>query len=328
MNTRRCIQHVTCFLLFTAVTIFISKYTMNHTKANFDARISSTRYRRGRLRGYVYERFPGKDNSILYYTRHPKCGSTTVMSYIATLARQNDFSVIRIDNNKQIGGPADKNSCYVKANECTSFKQYHQIEKKVHKVQRPAVIMRHYGYFDFRHMNLKQPLMIDILRDPVERAISYYYYRQQVFRHEDITSMVSIDTCMKATSYNVYDCHLVSSVASTPYVTWFSPPQLLPDLNRALNIIDKEYEFIGVLEQLDKSLRILEHLMPRYFHGIEEVMKNTTIWRNLGGLKKQANVTLCRETLRALNLALAGDYEIYHFVVQKMFYYAKLFNVK
>ena len=42
----------------------------------------------------------------------------------------------------------------------------------------PYMLLKHHFYFDFRKHGLRQPTMINVIRDPVDWFVSQYYFRR------------------------------------------------------------------------------------------------------------------------------------------------------
>ena len=51
--------------------------------------------------------------------------------------------------------------------------EYVRKEKK-----EPFLMLKHHFYFDFRRHGLRQPTMINVIRDPVDWFVSQYYFRR------------------------------------------------------------------------------------------------------------------------------------------------------
>ena len=69
------------------------------------------------------------------------------------------------------------------------------------------------------------------------------------------------------------------------YVTYFQPYFCGQDLEctkhnspwalkRAMERVDEHYPVVAVLEELDKSLMVMQNLMPRFFGGIWDLFGN------------------------------------------------------
>lgn len=94
--------------------------------------------------------------------------------------------------------------------------------------------------------------------------------------------------------------------------------------------MEENYLFVGVLEEMPKSLKILEQLLPHFFGGATELseenasreMRDQTITLN----KKPASP----ETRRFLreNTSIGLEYKLYDFVVEHLQRIAKKLDIK
>ncbi|CAH1778897.1 unnamed protein product [Owenia fusiformis] len=260
--------------------------------------------------------FKGKTPNTLFYTRMPKCGSTTILDYLKMIQDRNDFQVYHY----KYVEIAHEISEHSKAEE--TFLRTFQNEKDT-SVKNLAFV-RHIGYFNFTKRGIRQPLLIDMLRDPVERAISRFYFIRQpseAIRRNLSESIINetLSQCIKREGKNQ------TCVAPT-YVQWFNSytpdidPKDVKFINRAKNIIEKEYVCVGILEQLSESLTVFSKLIPQYFGGIHDYLKNNTKISNAGNRRKGKD-KLPKGIRDTIVDVLASDYDIYKFAVQ-------LFNSK
>ena len=85
--------------------------------------------------------------------------------------------------------------------------------------------------------------------------------------------------------------------------------------------MDKKYLFVGILEELSKSLNVLENLLPEFFAGAQEALFEDSFVKMREGTltvnKKPANATsrafLLEET------SLQYEYELYNHVLSKLY---------
>lgn len=100
---------------------------------------------------------------ILFFNRVPKVGSESMMALIKELGRHNIFDVRA--NGPEKGVPQFLN-------------RHHQQDYAsiVAGLMEPAAYMRHFSYMNFTELNLPRPIYMNLVRDPVERVISWHYY--------------------------------------------------------------------------------------------------------------------------------------------------------
>ena len=55
--------------------------------------------------------------------------------------------------------------------------------------------------------------------------------------------------------------------------------------------IERSYSVVGVMEQMEKSLHVMEHYMPRYFNGASDIYTN---WSKVNSNQHSAQNTAQR----------------------------------
>ena len=87
-------------------------------------------------------------------------------------------------------------------------------------------------------------------------------------------------------------------------------------LKRSVENVERYFAVVGVLEDLDASVRILEALLPRYFSGAAEILATQPTERHKNrNIYKQAQ---SREFRAALAANLTRELEFYHFCRQRL----------
>ncbi|CAG9793937.1 unnamed protein product [Diatraea saccharalis] len=90
---------------------------------------------------------------LLFFNRVPKVGSQTFMELLRRLAIRNQFETIRL-------APADQQ----------------MLVSLVAAHTPPASYIKHVCYTNFTRFGYPSPIYVNVVRDPVERVISWYYY--------------------------------------------------------------------------------------------------------------------------------------------------------
>lgn len=99
----------------------------------------------------------------IFFTRCAKVGSESLLEFMEHLEKINDFKVDQTGLKKK------------------SFRQLQskgQSERAIYLYNQPpgTVYIEHTSWIDFNENNLPKPIFINLVRDPVERMISWYYY--------------------------------------------------------------------------------------------------------------------------------------------------------
>ncbi|XP_077866542.1 uronyl 2-sulfotransferase-like [Saccoglossus kowalevskii] len=195
----------------------------------------------------------------IFYNRVPKCGSRTVITLLKLLSRRNGFNFYTssIHNKTQI-----------------SLKDQMQLVKYISSLNTTFIYERHIHYIDFEKFDAIQPVYINIIRDPIDRFVSNYYFRRfgdaqhpQYINHSISDRYLTLDECVL---YNKSECSEHRLFYVVPYFCGQDPRCRKPtewSLERALFNLDKHYLLVGFLEKLEETLQALELLLPDIFHG-------------------------------------------------------------
>ncbi|KAK1125291.1 hypothetical protein K0M31_005664 [Melipona bicolor] len=142
--------------------------------------------------------------------------------------------------------------------------------------------------------NLPQPIYINIVRDPVERVISWYYYvrapwyyveRKQIFPDLPLPDpnwlKKDFESCvLKADRECRYlEGEIHEGIGDHRRQTLFfcghsekcTPFNTVGALERAKMAVEKHYAVVGVLEDVNTTLTVLENYIPRFFRGATDV---------------------------------------------------------
>lgn len=103
------------------------------------------------------------DRQVLFFNRVPKVGSQTFMELLRRLSIRNAFSFNR-DRVQR-----------VETIRLAPIEQLH-LARMVSSYSEPSVYVKHVCFTNFTEFHLPEPIYINIVRDPVERVISWYYY--------------------------------------------------------------------------------------------------------------------------------------------------------
>lgn len=105
------------------------------------------------------------DEIVIFYNRVPKTGSTSFMGIIYDLCSTNKFHALHLNvsRNSHVMSIPDQMR-FVR--NITTWRQ-----------KMPAVYHGHLAYVEFERLGvMKRPLYINIVRKPLDRLVSYYYF--------------------------------------------------------------------------------------------------------------------------------------------------------
>lgn len=92
-------------------------------------------------------------------------GSEQLIELIRRLSEKNNFGVSRAPFSEPIFNYLDET-------------RQAELAEKIHNKGESYAFSMHVNYINFRLYDLPQPIYINMVRDPVERVISWFYYRR------------------------------------------------------------------------------------------------------------------------------------------------------
>ncbi|KAG5309400.1 PIPE sulfotransferase, partial [Acromyrmex insinuator] len=221
------------------------------------------------------------DRQVLFFNRVPKVGSQTFMELLRRLSIRNAFSFNR-DRVQR-----------VETIRLAPIEQLH-LARMVSSYSEPSVYVKHVCFTNFTEFHLPEPIYINIVRDPVERVISWYYYvrapwyyveRKQIFPDlplpdpnwlkKDFESCVLKDDreCryLQGEIHEGIGDHRRQTLFFCGHSEKCTPFNTVGALERAKLAVEKHYAVVGVLEDINTTLTVLENYVPRFFQGATDV---------------------------------------------------------
>ncbi|XP_017781140.1 PREDICTED: heparan sulfate 2-O-sulfotransferase pipe [Nicrophorus vespilloides] len=233
---------------------------------------------------------------VLFFNRVPKVGSQTFMELLRRLSMINKFGfhqdrVQRVETIRL--APEDQAV----------------LAAMVSSYDTPSVYIKHVCFTNFSEFGLPEPIYVNLVRDPVERVISWYYYvRAPWYYVERKIAFPDIplpdpkwlkkdfETCvlsgdrecryMKGETREGIGDHRRQSMFFCGHEEACTPFNTEGALQRAKRAVEQHYSVVGVLEDLNSTFTVLENYVPRFFKGAKDVYWNeinqyNTINRNL-----------------------------------------------
>lgn len=111
------------------------------------------------------------DIDVLFFNRGAKVGSESLLELFNALEKYNDNIYVERDGLHKLAK--------------RSLKRYEQYElaKTIAKFGEGSVYIEHVNWIDFEEFGLSKPIYINMVRDPVEKIISWYYYVRGSFKN-------------------------------------------------------------------------------------------------------------------------------------------------
>ncbi|CAH1792676.1 unnamed protein product [Owenia fusiformis] len=282
-----------------------------------------------------------RNENLIFYSRSPKCGSTTMIAVMRAACKYSGkYNVTYIE-------PVPRKKDLKTLSKKKKYVSTHFIQES------PKIVIGHFAFFDFIELGYKQPLFIDIVRDPVERWISKYYYflssppyiklwklterdRTQTFEEcfqiwKKKTGCVGKNTkqtaaCLKKQPYN--GCKGFKEYHSF-YASWFSGKYIQPSqisYEKAKANIERFYAFVGLTEHFNETVRAMEKVLPRFTDELSRAYNNRTMEhvRNKSPNKKRPS----NETIAVMKEYQANDYDFYRFISQRFYSHLKRLGIQ
>jgi len=261
---------------------------------------------------------------VLYFNRIPKTGSENFVFLMSKLSKENNFTHYRYSQ------PDPRHLTYEG--------QRKHIKEVMKKPQRPLTYDRHVHFIDFTQFIGVQPIWFSIIRDPVDKFVSRYFYNRggkgilydkMVKRNDSIVKGQTKEEWIKKDIVNcIYDenddeCNLKPGSTADLAMPYFCGQNEKCSVikhdwaleNAKLNI-EKWYPVIGTLEDLETTFFVLENKLPQFFKGISKIYfeELNEPHKNRG----RARRSLPKEALDILRGKLSQEYELYQFIKQRL----------
>ncbi|XP_072383683.1 heparin sulfate O-sulfotransferase [Diabrotica undecimpunctata] len=257
---------------------------------------------------------------ILLYNRVPKTGSTSFVGVAYDLCKKNKFNVLHVN---------------ISANSHTitlenQLKFIHNVTNW--KSRKPALYHGHFAFFDFSKYGAPKPLFINLIRKPLDRFISYYYFvrygdnfRPYLVRKKHGNTM-TFDECV---AKQLSECDPNNMWLQIPFFCGHSANCWKPGnkwaLNEAKKNLANNYFLVGVTEELEDFIQILELSLPRFFKGATEYFQSS----NKSHLRQTVQKDLpAKETMDKIKSSTVWqmENEFYEFALDQFHFVKRFIN--
>lgn len=264
-------------------------------------------------------RNPSKSTDVIFYNRVPKTGSTTFVGIVYEISKDLNYHVIHVNTSRN--------------SHVLSLEDQERFVRNISdwKVRRPALFHGHISFMEFSKFSSDtvNPIYINMIRDPIERLVSYYYFlrfgddfSQKQRRRKG--NRVSFDECLKRKEH---DCDAVNMWLQIPFFCGHSFKCWIPGSQWALdqakrNLIDK-YLVVGITEEMHDFFALLEVVMPRFFNGSTRVYEEGRMSHLRKTFKKQPVTQETLDILRQSKVWLM-EQEFYDFAKSQFHFLKRL----
>ncbi|XP_062515643.1 heparan sulfate 2-O-sulfotransferase 1-like isoform X2 [Corticium candelabrum] len=226
------------------------------------------------------------DHTLVLYNRVPKTGSTTFMWVVYKLCSNLHYNVLHLNitNNDLIMAPSDQ---YDFVQNITRWRD-----------KLPGLYHGHVAYIDFLRFGFSQPLYIQIIREPLERLVSHYYFLRygDNFRSHLIRSKMgdktTFDECVQQ---KLYACKPERIWLQVGLFCGHEPQCWKPGNEWALmtakhNLVSN-YLLVGFTDQIPEFIAVLEAMIPRFFRGASKLYAEAGAKSHLRRTVKKDNMS-------------------------------------
>ncbi|KAK6297570.1 hypothetical protein J4Q44_G00321530 [Coregonus suidteri] len=209
--------------------------------------------------------------SQVVYNRVGKCGSRTVVILLRLLAERHQFNLVSSDIHNK-----------------TRLTKHEQVDlmRNISNIPQPFLYTRHVHFLNFTRFRIEQPVYINIIRDPINRFLSNYFFRRfgdwrgeqnHLIRTPGMKGderYLDINVCILE---NYPECSNPRLFYIIPYFCGQHPQCREPGvwaLERAKQNVLENFLIVGILEELEDVLLLLERLLPHYFTDVLNIYKS------------------------------------------------------
>ncbi|XP_047477183.1 uronyl 2-sulfotransferase-like isoform X2 [Penaeus chinensis] len=271
------------------------------------------------------------DSSLLVYNRIPKCASSTMQAIFRRLSSHLGFvHISSLVYNQRLLNHGEQLELVENLTGALRAAPTHTLSYD-----------RHLYYTNFTELGSEAPVYVNIVRDPVERFISSFYYRRSQERLNRIPVQGRTATpSPKWLNRTVEQCVLAgdNECAFRPgdekemMLTYFCGHHDFcrivghkDALQVAKQVVSQDYSVVGLVEHMEISLLLMEALVPRFMVGASQVYSSRKQKEQLMVNKNQEKPEVPVEIREKLLQRMADDFEFYNFLEQRLHQQKKAF---
>uniref|UniRef100_A0A1I8PA45 Heparan sulfate 2-O-sulfotransferase pipe-like n=1 Tax=Stomoxys calcitrans TaxID=35570 RepID=A0A1I8PA45_STOCA len=268
------------------------------------------------------------DLEVLFFNRVAKVGSEALMELLQHMAPLNDMQVLTkgpLNVNVRIRTPEQQ---LIQADWISNLKP-------------GSVYIEHCNWLNFDDLKSPKPIMINLVRDPVERMISWYFYVRGSYKNalfyrqfpnapvksadwfkKDFNHCVrSGDPECQYVPYTMVDAegnHKRQSLFFCGNYKECLPFDSPHAIQIAKNNVEREYAVVGSWEDTNVTFTVFEHYIPRFFRGVKQVFEafNEKVSNRNKNRRKPHIDEDVKEMIRK---NFTNEYDFYYFCKQRLY---------
>ncbi|XP_063602445.1 heparan sulfate 2-O-sulfotransferase 1-like isoform X1 [Penaeus indicus] len=247
------------------------------------------------------------ESNVLFITAVPRCGTVTLGALLRRLSSENKFL---------LETPHDDVKPWMTNGEKQSLLQHLRDLSK----GAPVAYLRHLLFFDAARIGILKPIWMAIVRDPVERLISQFYYLRKVSTDSYVKSL-DLNSCVRAKNPLCFYNAGSRKMLQLSFFCGHNKKCMEVGDRRALQMAkyhaETFYSVVGVLEDMSATYRALRHYLPRFFQRsfrADIVTEN----QRYNAHETARTPPVLNATKALMKSFLKEDYELYHFLRQRL----------
>ncbi|XP_042884071.1 uncharacterized protein LOC122260735 [Penaeus japonicus] len=262
------------------------------------------------------------ETRLVIFSAVPKCGSATTARLFKTLSLQNRFTAMVPQIRIQPRLAEQQREVLLK-------------NLMTHALKVPVAYVRHIFYMDNVKLGFPQVSWVAIVRDPVERLISQFYYIRIESRYDAVKLLegrkpppeffnMTLDECVPAKDTK---CWYRKGTHQMLQLSFFCGQETFCQMvgdRKALQLAkyhaETRYSAVGILEDLGLSYKVFQHYLPMFF------AKATTVDGGNGDMRlnsQDEKPAVSERTKNMMRSFLKEDLEFYQFLKQRLYLQAE-----
>jgi len=214
-----------------------------------------------------------QSDDIVIYNRIPKTASTAFTHVVYDLCKERKRDIFVVHVNTTVKGA---NAAIMSLQDQQDFRE----NVTSWELGRPSFFHGHFAFLPFPRG--KQPIYINLIRDPLDRLVSYYYFIRYGdnfrvgLKRSKQGDNTTFNQCVEKQLSK--DCTISKMWVQIPYfcgqlaACWDPGSQWA--LDRAKQNLLDHYFLVGTTERLDHFVQMLELHIPKVFKGAYEKIQS------------------------------------------------------
>ncbi|XP_067647738.1 heparan sulfate 2-O-sulfotransferase pipe isoform X2 [Eurosta solidaginis] len=270
------------------------------------------------------------DVDLLVFNRVAKVGSQSLMQLMGRLSKVNGY-----------GASRDTGKRYETV--LLTPKAQREFAAQLLVLPKPHAYSQHLAYINFTRFHMPKPIYINLVRDPIERVVSWHYYIRAEWYYIDMKDKLGdqapprpsdefmnmdLDTCVR--TQDKY-CQFTQDDALNQAGDHRRQTLFFCGQNKKLCLqfnsqtatqiakrnIETEYAVVGSWEDTNITLAVLERYIPRFFRGATEVFYSDPqrFHKNATPHKHELDPDIEEK----LKIQFSFEIELYNFCKQRLY---------